>query len=368
VVRPENITIDCRLWLTSGIGKYLQNVIPVFVGRFEDINFTLLGDKSVLNGLDWPHNVVDIIEFTSPIYSIEEQILALQAIPKKCNLLWWPHWNIPLLFRGQIVTTIYDAFHLRIPKTPRNILKNLYTNIMFSGISRKSLMTLTLSEFSKKELSSLSSIKMEAIHITNLAVDHEWFDFIPLQRKIDKPYIVYVGNVKPHKNLRTLVKAFIEIIEDIPHTLVIIGKKEGFITGDKEVQKLAHLFPGRIEFTGWVDDIEVKNYVANADLMVFPTLYEGFGIPPLEAMACSCPVLASNIPVVREVCGDAAIYFDPNNVQALSNLMSTVLDDEQQRRDIILKGLERARYYKWDVCIDKTIDEFSKLFNSTKNQ
>ncbi len=364
---PENITIDLRLWLTSGIGKYLQNVVPTVLKRFKSIHFTLLGDKDFLDTLDWPSNVVSIKNFDSPIYSIEEQYKSLRVIPKNCDLLWWPHWNIPIFYNGKIVTTIYDAFHLRIPRSFKNLFKNIYTKLLFSYVSKKSLLTFTLSKFSKNELSELTKINIKDIHIINLAVDEDWFNFQPFKNQINSPYIVYVGNVKPHKNLITLVKSFIEILDKIDHKLVIIGKKEGFISGDKEVQKFANLYPDRIVFTGWVDDVEVKNYVANAELMVFPTLYEGFGIPPLEAMACGCPVLVSDIPVTREVCSDAALYFNPNNISELSKLIEEVLNKRNQNDLIISKGIARSKFYSWESASNKTVNIFSELFSKMDN-
>ena len=361
---PKNITIDLRLWSASGIGKYLQNIVPSVIEEFKDINFTLLGNKKSLSAINWPSNVIAINAFDSKIYSIEEQYKALKVIPKNCDLLWWPHWNIPIFYKGKIITTIYDAFHLRIPVNFKNFFKNIYTRLLFNFVRKKSLLTFTLSNFSKTELTKLTKINPKNIHITNLAVDKEWFNFQPDRNKIDSihPYIVYVGNVKPHKNLITLVESYIKILDKVEHNLLIIGKKEGFISGDKVVQKYANLYPDRIKFTGWIEDIDVRNYVANADLMVFPTLYEGFGIPPLEAMACGCPVLVSDIAVTREVCSDAAIFFDPNNSEELSKSIINILSNSDHRNKMHSKGVERSKYFSWESSANKTIFRLSQLF------
>ena len=361
---PKNITIDLRLWNTSGIGKYLQNIIPIVIREFKDINFTLLGNKNLLKSINWPSNVIAINEFNTRIYTVKEQVTALKVIPKDCDLLWWPHWNIPIFYKGKIITTIYDAFHLRIPVNLKNFFKNIYTRLLFYFVSKNSLLTFTLSDFSKSELTELSKINPKDIHITNLAVDKEWFEFKSNENKIDMPYpyIVYVGNVKPHKNLITLVKSYISIIDKIEHNLVIIGKKEGFISGDKEVQKYANLYPNKIKFTGWVDDIDVRSYVANADLMVFPTLYEGFGIPPLEAMACGCPVIVSDIAVTREICSDAAIYFDPKNTEELSKSIVNILSNTNHKNNMILRGTERSKDFSWESSANNTINKLTELF------
>lgn len=152
-------------------------------------------------------------------------------------------------------------------------------------------------------------------------VDEFWR--LPLEQKereYDRPYILYVGNVKPHKNLRRLVQAFQSIADQIPQDLIIVGKKEGFIIGDSEVAKLAEMMGEKIHFTGFVSNEELKNYYHYADLFVFPSLYEGFGLPPLEAMSAGCKnVAVSNIPVLKEIYGDSVVYFDPEDITSIAN-------------------------------------------------
>jgi glycosyltransferase involved in cell wall biosynthesis len=104
-----------------------------------------------------------------------------------------------------------------------------------------------------------------------------------------RPYLLFVGNVKPHKNLVGLLRAFALLHEEIPHDLLLVGRRHGFIHGSPEVEEQAARLGGRVRFTGWLEDREVKRLFAHADALVFPSFYEGFGLPPLEAMACGCP-------------------------------------------------------------------------------
>jgi glycosyltransferase involved in cell wall biosynthesis len=342
------MTIDLRMWFFSGMGKVLQNSVPQLVKNLSDIEFVLLGDKKFLETIKWPPNVIEIRQFNSKIYSIREQIEILKIIPKNNNLLWWPHWNIPLLYRGPLINTIYDAFHLRIPFGINSIFKNIYTKLIFWRIPKMALLTFTISEFSKKEILKLTNINEKNINIVYPAVDVEWFQNIQKKQLLDKPYIVYVGNVKPHKNLSTLVKAFSFNLDKIDHKLVIIGKKEGFIGGDNSIEKLAEKYSDRVFFTGWLDDKVVREYVANADMMIFPSLYEGFGIPPLEAMACGCPVIASDIEVIREVCGSSVYYFNPNDPEELSLKIIDLINNKNLRKKLILDGKKQSQKYNWD--------------------
>ncbi len=355
------ITIDLRMWTSSGIGKVLQNTVPSFIKNFSNIDFVLLGNKETLENIDWPSNVVDIRKFNAKIYSFSEQINAIRVIPKNTDLLWWPHWNIPLFYSGKLVTSIYDAFHLRIPWSFKNFLKNVYSRVIFYFLAKKSLMTLTISKFSKDELVELTQIDSNDIHIIYPSVDKEWHEPISKNIKSCDPYLIYVGNVKPHKDLITLIKAFIKNTKITKHKLVIIGKQDGFISGDKNVKKFAKKYSDKIIFTGWLDDMSVREYVANADLMVFPSKYEGFGIPPLEAMACGCPVIASDIPVLREVCSGSVLYFRPGDVNDLSMKMFDLINDKDLKKSLISKGFKLVKKYDWNKSIQEINNKFSNL-------
>ena len=360
-VRHMIITIDLRMWSSSGIGKVLQNTIPSFIRNFSNINFILLGNKEILDKLDWPINVVEIRKFDAKIYSLSEQIDAIKIIPKNTDLLWWPHWNIPLFYRGKLVTSIYDAFHLRIPWSVKNLLKNVYTRLLFYFLAKKSSMTLTISKFSKNELIELTQIDSSNIHIVYPSVDQEWHEPIPKNNSKSYPYIIYVGNVKPHKDLITLIKAFIKNSKLIKHKLIIIGKEEGFISGDKDVKSYANNHSDKIIFTGWLDDTLVREYVFNADLMVFPSNYEGFGIPPLEAMACGCPVIASDIPVIREVCSESVMYFRSGDIDDLSIKISELINNKELQESLISKGFNLVKKYNWNKSIKEINDKFANL-------
>ncbi len=140
----------------------------------------------------------------------------------------------------------------------------------------------------------------------------------------------------------------------MPHKLVIVGRREGLITADTRVQALAAELGDRVTFTGFVDDAALKSWVANADLLVQPSFYEGFGLPPLEAMAAGCPVAVSDIPVLREVCGDAAAYFDPLKPEDIASQVVNVLQDKEFRSRLRRQGKIRARSLRWETCVSQT--------------
>lgn len=234
------------------------------------------------------------------------------------------------------------------------MLKTGYARLFFNAVRRRADAVITISDFTKQELIRLTPASKQPVISIPLGVDQEWFGAASFRRASPDPYLLYVGNVKPHKNLGRLVEAFKRIAADIPHRLIIIGKRDGLITADTSVQKIAATLGDRIAFTGHVDDGKLKEWVANADLLVLPSLYEGFGLPPLEAMAACCPVAVSRIPVLEEVCGDAALYFDPYQVDDIAHQVTTILRDEKLRERLRRDGSARARQFTWSSCILKT--------------
>jgi glycosyltransferase involved in cell wall biosynthesis len=157
------------------------------------------------------------------------------------------------------------------------------------------------------------------------------------------------------------------ICDRVPHDLVLVGKKEGFITGDHLVAQEAHRLGGRVKFTGYVDDQQLRQYFAHADAMVFPSLYEGFGLPPLEAMAAGCPVLVSNAGPMPEVCGDAALYCDPRRPEDIAAKLLGLMSDAELQDRLRRQGYERARGFTWDRCVRQTCEVIARVIEEVGN-
>jgi glycosyltransferase involved in cell wall biosynthesis len=356
------ITIDARWLNASGMGTYLRNLLPGIVAGFPERKFTLLGNVEEIERLGLPRNgKVDVIAAKSKMYSLAEQIEIPKLIPKETKLYFAPHYNIPLLYRGKMLVTVYDLFHLAMPGLVGGFHKTLYARFMFNAVRRNADAILTISHFTKNELIRFTGEGKQSIYPIHLGVDKSWFDVKPEGNPHGKPYLMYVGNVKPHKNLSALVKAFGLLADDIPHDLVIVGKKEGFITGDTASIFEAAKLQGRVQFTGYVTEDVLKQYMAHADAFVFPSLYEGFGLPPLEAMAAGCPVIVSNAASLPEICGDAALYCDPYHPRDIADKIIELLGDEALRVALRRKGSARARQFTWEECIKETCEVMDGL-------
>ncbi|CAM4323324.1 glycosyltransferase family 4 protein [Paenibacillus alkaliterrae] len=352
----HQITIDLRMLHNSGIGTYIRNLVPLVIRLFPDTSYNLIGNITEMKQYDWAQNKnITLIDCKSKIYSVSEQYELVRKIPKDTTLFWSPHYNIPILYRGKLLVTVHDVFHLAMPQFTGGYHKRLYAKGMFHFLRSKAKSIICISEFTQSELIRLTGKKKhQPIHVISNGVNNKWLNVEKKHSPHNKPYLLYVGNVKPNKNLKNLIKAFDMIKGQIPHDLLIVGKKEGFITGDAAVFESTDDHLDRLHFTGHVSEELLEQYFANADMLVFPSLYEGFGLPPLEAMACGCPVLVSSAASLPEVCGEAALYCDPYQPEDIAAQIKRLVSDSVLQDQLRAKGLEKAKQFTWDRCAMET--------------
>jgi len=359
--KSKKLYLDARMFHASGIGVYLKNLIPALSKAFQ---LTLIGNKEELK-----HYAAEVIHTGIPIYSIAEMISFPRLIPP-CDIFWSPHYNAPLMpikARKRLVT-IHDVYHLAHFHA-LTLKQKLYAKVIMQAAVHRSDHIVTVSAFSKKEIIKYTEANADKISVIHNGIDHALFQPISdIQRikEVKKKYhlpanfLLFVGNVKPHKNLKTLIEALDSIRGKIPdYALVVVGKKEGFITGDASLfdqinQDLE--LEQKIVFTGFVDNEDLPIIYNMAGLFVFPSLYEGFGLPPLEAMACGCPVLVSDRASMPEACGDAASYVNPEDASAMGeailNLLNmTPLEKEGRKK----KGIQRASGFTWEQSLQTHI-------------
>ena len=347
IVKPL-IAVDCRMWQSSGIGTYLQNLVPRLVRRMPDVRFALLGDAVRLAAVF--DDTVQYCPLQAPIYSLREQWRLAAAVPAGTALFWSPHYNIPLFSSAPLLVTIHDALHAAMPELFPGLLKQGYAALMFRAALKKSRLVLTDSQFTRQELLRLfGSVAAAArMEVVPLGVDQQWFDIVRQPAAGQRPFLLYVGNVKPHKNLRGLVRAFAMVRQRIAVDLLIVGEREGFLTGDAALMTEAAELGERVRFTGRVSLEELQRYYAQALALVLPSHYEGFGLTVLEAMAAGCPVICSHAASLPEVGGDAAVYFDPYNDRELAESLLRVAEDPELRQQLQLRGALQARRFSWD--------------------
>lgn len=354
-VRTAHLAIDARMVRHSGIGTYLRELVPRLAEARPHWRLTLLGDPAALGALPFPPGAdVRLVEARAPIYSLHEQLELPRIVPRSADLFWSPHYPTPLAHRGRLLVTVHDLFHLAVPSLVDGLARRAYARAMFEVVRRRAARVLFDSAFSRDEFLRLVG-RPRADDVVHLGVSPAWHGIGEVApRARGRPYLLYVGNVKPHKNVPTLVRAFMRLHDRVPHDLVIVGRLEGMRTADHEVARLAAASGGRVQLAGEVDDATLRAAVAGADAFALASRYEGFGLPPLEAMAAGVPCLVSRAASLPEVCGEAAHYCDPDREDDVSARLHELLTDGALRDRLRARGRDRAAAFTWERCAERT--------------
>lgn len=361
------ICIDARMINSSGIGTYLKNVIKNLDRKIFDICLLL---NPCMEGKE-SFESFSIIYANFPVYSIKEQMLLPSKIPS-CDIFWSPHFNVPILpiKAKKRVVTIHDLYHLHFYEK-LEWKEKIYAKKVISHAIKKSYRIITVSNFSKSELIKYFPFSEEKIEVIYNGVNKQKFAKKHDQHKVWETlkkyslfsrYFLFVGNFKAHKNLEGLIKAFSLFLEKTKSencNLVIIGNKEGlrnsfdlfFHLQDKKIAKKIHVLSG-------ISDEELGIIYSQAVALVFPSFYEGFGLPPLEAMSSNVPVIASNRSSIPEVCEDAAYYIDPEKPQEISEGMAFFINDEKEKEKYINLGKAQVEKFSWE----KSAKAHEKIF------
>lgn len=355
----RHVAVDVRMARDSGIGTYIRQLLPLVMAARPQWRFALLGRRAELDALGWsalPN--ADPIDCTSRIYTVAEQVELVRKVPAGVDLFWSPHYNIPVLHRGQLVVTVHDVLHLARPQYVRNPAKRAYARLMFTAVQYRADAILTVSDFSRREYRRLAGRAGPEPVVVHNGIADEWLSdgAGTAPPREGRPYVVYVGNVKPHKNLGTLVRAFGLITHRVPHDLLIVGRRDGLRGPDTRVVQDAAALGDRIRFAGEASDAELRRLVAGASALVMPSLYEGFGLPPLEAMAIGVPTLVARTASLPEVCRDAALYCDPLDAVGMAEALHLLLTDESTRGVLRAAGLAHARRFSWQRSAAETLD------------
>jgi glycosyltransferase involved in cell wall biosynthesis len=342
------------MYLSSGIGVYLQNLLPRIARTIPPERMTLLGNAVVRQRLAEQLPGARISAMKSGIYTLREQVELLLHRPSRGTVWWSPHYNIPLGYAGPLVVTVHDLFHLVSAEVRASPLKLAYARMMFRAIQRKADRVICVSRFTADQFERLLGGKAGQLEVIHNGVDEGWLEPVTGTRLQANPYFLFVGNLKPNKNVHGLIQAFSYISERLPHDLVIVGQTSGFITQDRDAERLAAAMGSRVKFTGQVDLATLRRWYRYAEAFVFPSFYEGFGFPPLEAMAVGCPVVASNAASLPEICGDAVLYCDPHDTGSIAAAIVRIVEDGGLREQLVTKGLVKAKEFGWTEAAART--------------
>jgi glycosyltransferase involved in cell wall biosynthesis len=260
-----------------------------------------------------------------------------------------------------MVVTIHDLAPLALPEIMGSAIRRQYARMLINCAATRAEAILTVSEFTASELRKRLNVPPEKITVTHPGIDASWPEIAVKHVETDHvPYVLYVGNIKPNKNLILLLEAYARVADSVPFCLLLAGRIRGFGTGDEAMIHRAKAMGDKVRFAGEVSDTELIGLYAGASALVLPSLYEGFGLPLLEAMKLRCPVLCSRAGSLPEVAGDAALYFDPLSKQELAEQLLQVADGKRMD-ELRRAGTERVRLFNFQDCAERSATVFNRL-------
>lgn len=347
------VVIDVRMLRHAGIGTYIRNVVPRIIAARPDWRFALLTAANAPP--EWASSERERrIRCSSEIYTIAEQLELPFRAPSSADLFWSPHYNVPVLSRTPLVVTVHDVCHLAMTDLYGGAARLAYAKYMFGTVRRRAREILFDSDFTRAEFVRYVGEPRRSTTAL-LGVDSVWRSVRAAAAPQPRPYVLFVGSGKPHKNLVALIRAFETLLDRVPdHDLVVVGSFERQRTVDTDAVVRARALGSRVRLVGNADDASVRDYVANAAALVLPSLYEGFGLPAVEAMAAGCPCLVSNAASLPEVCGDAALYCDPKDPADIARQLVRLLTDDALRSRLVTAGRARAAGFDWDATAKQT--------------
>jgi glycosyltransferase involved in cell wall biosynthesis len=359
----------------TGIGRSLANFIHYFGKNEKRHTLVLFSEKKV--PVDFYGNISRVLIESCATILWDQWKLPRALKTSEMDLFYSPYYKVPLLTRIPTINQILDLMYLVFPsyKQELGILGRCYYATLGKTFARKSMSVITDSEHAKQDIVRVWGINPDKIEVIPLGVggcygpvkDKQLLNRVKKRFGLPDKYLLYLGNFKPHKNVVSLVQAFKKIAGRFPeYKLVLAGplddhglRIQDFVSGQEILD--------RVIFTNTIrENDHPEALLSMADLFVFPTLYEGFGLPPLEAMACGTPVITSNLTAVPEVVGDAGVMVNPLDIDELSQAMADLLADPEKREHYSQKGLERSMMFGEEQTAGKIYRHIIKLIEDVK--
>jgi glycosyltransferase involved in cell wall biosynthesis len=352
------IAIDARKLRDFGIGTYIRNILIELSRLDRATEYVVLCRPDDVESGDVLGPNFRMVPDTARPYSIAEQFrIPLALARERVQLVHEPHYVLPPLVRCRSVVTIHDCIHLMFPQYLPGKLAHVYAKGSMWAAVRKANRILTVSDASKRDILRFFDVDPAKVAVIYNAIDERFLTGADTERmhlvkqryQLDRPFVLYVGNIKPHKNVLRLIDAFGRAraqsgVDDLK--LVIIGDEISKYPALRHAVH-RHKLDKHVRFLGFQPQETLAAVYRLARVFVFPSLYEGFGLPPLEAMASGTPVVTSNVSSLPEIAGDAALLVDPYDTEAIADGIRRAVTDEALRASLIQKGAARARAFSW---------------------
>jgi glycosyltransferase involved in cell wall biosynthesis len=364
------VAIDVRKLHDFGIGTYIRNLLRHLARIDHHTEYVLLCRERDLGApATLGPNFRSVLE-PSPNYSIREQLHVPWVLRReRPDVYHAPHYVLPVAVPTRSVVTIHDCIHLMFPQYLPNRAAYTYAWTTMRSAARRAQRVLTVSEASKRDILHFCGIPAGKVVVVHNAIDERYWvppaaediERVRERYQLQHRFVLYAGTIKPHKNLVRLIAAFAQLRREFDDvTLLIIGDEISKLPALRRAVH-GHKLHKHVRFLGYVDERTLAALYRLASVFAFPSLYEGFGLPPLEAMASGTPVVTSNVSSLPEVTGDAAVLVDPRDVDAIVDGLSRVLRDPDLAATLRERGLARARAFSWEVSVNRTLRVYREV-------
>jgi glycosyltransferase involved in cell wall biosynthesis len=375
------IAIDIRKINEFGVGTYIWNLVRNLAAIDLRNEYLLIGSHRnfhELGPLPWNFK---------QLYQPEEETLWMHHISvpfalrrQNVDILHVPHHEAPLFSPSRLVVTIHDCVHLLFPQEDSSKFRNYRSYLQTKRVVESARHILTVSKSTKEDLINIFRLPDSKISVVHNALDERFaFDHSPGERKqvleryqLKDPFVLYAGKIRPHKNLHRLIEAFAVLKSELMDNekyknlkLIIIGDE----LSKHQYLRLTVIRSGAqqdVRFFGFVPYPILRVFYESATLFAFPSLYEGFGLPPLEAMANRTPVIASNTSSLPEVLDDAAVLVNPENVFDIARGMKHILLDETLREKLVQRGIDQVARFSWRQAAVKVVETYEHVLTTPK--
>jgi glycosyltransferase involved in cell wall biosynthesis len=362
------MAIDARC-LASGVGTYAFNIVR----QFRRLNAAV--HLQVLTAADTAERFAPLCDqvsvLSAPVHSLREQFEVARAVSTR-KLLHCTHYNAPLLWRGPLVVTIPDVTPLLDSAYHSSWKSRMFGGAMLRAIGRRADHIITVSEYSRARIAEKLGVSASKISVAYNGVSEA---FRPMDRPLARgicagqlgarrPFLLYVGNLRAHKNVEALLRAYAMCRQAyrIDHELVLIGGAAPMSSRLRELVVELGIGDG-VHFVHFLDQSTLVAAYNAADMVVVPSLEEGFGLPVIEAMACGTPVACSDTSALPEIAEGAAAYFDPRDPADMASTIRAVLTAAEFRKDLRARGLQRAERFTWEQSARIHSDVYSQFLN-----
>ena len=355
-----SLVVDARVLWGSGIGRYVREITARLIRRGAFGEVVLAGNPIELKA--WCDaeafgRGVRILPVSGGRYSVASQLSWMRtakSLPHNA-VVWFPHWDAPFYFRGPpSVVTVHDLIQLRVPGYA-GPAKRWAMRRLLSSVTKRARRVVTVSEFTRRDLLAVEPGLKGRVDIVAGGVAAAFFevpaDTATLPDRVAAPFILCIANRKRHKNLRGAVEVLAKLKKECPAMTLVVGGE--WFPEWRDVMARAELLgvADAIIDLPRVSDAQLVALYGQAECLLFPSRYEGFGLPVLEAMACGAPVVASNATAIPEVAGDAALRVSPDDIDGMTAAVRRIRDDRSLRASLIARGRERAAGFTWDRSV-----------------